>query len=127
VGGGLPTQSELIDAAALRSWVVRLFEAWKSMHVAAGVLLQARLNEPELQEIQRARLLEGLEYWDRALDGLGMPAGKARRAESAVLNALFVGLFEMWVVSSVPLEEQGLIDRVTDLLWSRLSAATNSA
>jgi hypothetical protein len=81
---------------------------------------QARLVEPELGAFHARRLQEGVEYWEGFLRDVGARGGSRRRAEAAVLNALFVGLFEMWIVAEVPLEQGPLADLVADELWRRV-------
>lgn len=104
----------------LRSWAERLFMHWKQLGPSQRVMGQARLVEPELGAFHARRLQEGVEYWEGFLRDVGARGGSRRRAEAAVLNALFVGLFEMWIVAEVPLEQGPLADLVADELWRRV-------
>jgi AcrR family transcriptional regulator len=104
----------------LRAWTERLFTHWKELGASQRILGQAELVEPELGALHARRLREGVEYWEAFLRDAGARGGPRRRAEAAVMNALFVGLFEMWIVSDVALDEDDLADLVADELWRRV-------
>ncbi len=105
---------------ALRAWVERLFARWRALTVSQRIVGQAELVEPELRSLRTARFVEGVAYWENFLRDVGAPGGRARRADATVLNAVFVGLFEMWIVSDVAVEESELVDLVADELWHRV-------
>jgi len=124
--GPLPRPGGDLDAASLKGWIERLFATWKTLRVPHQVLGQAVLIEPELKALQTRRLTDGIAYWEEFLDQFGIPKGKRRRAEAAILNAQFVGLFEIWIVSQIELDAKQLTESLTDSLWQRLSSSAAS-
>ncbi|HLY81873.1 MAG TPA: TetR/AcrR family transcriptional regulator [Acidimicrobiales bacterium] len=106
----------------LRAWAADLFDYWQELRVPHQVLGQAVLIEPELKTLQTQRLTEGIEYWEAFLGELGASPGPRLRAEAALLNAQFFGLFEIWIVSQVPLDKDMLVELVTDSLWLRVKS-----
>lgn len=100
-------------------WLRRLFDTWQHLEATRLALSQAVLIEPELRAQQSARLAGGIEFWEDLLRDLGRPPGAATRAQAAVLNAQIYGLFEMWVVYGVDVDEEAVLEATTDALWAR--------
>jgi AcrR family transcriptional regulator len=105
---------------ALRAWVERLFARWRELTTPQRIIGQAELVEPELRSLRTARFVEGVAYWENFLRDAGAPGGRARRADASLLNSVFVGLFEMWIVSDVAVDEGELVELVADELWRRV-------
>ena len=124
--GPLPRPGVDLDVVSFKGWIERLFATWKMLVVPHQVLGQAVLIEPELKALQTRRLTEGIRYWEEFLEQCGVPRGKRRRAEAAVLNAQFVGLFEIWIVTQIELDAKLLTDTLTESVWQRLTSMPGS-
>ena len=120
--GPLPRPGHDLDVGSLKGWIERLFATWQLLLVPHQVLGQAALIEPELKSLQTRRLTEGIRYWEEFLEQFGMPRGRRRRAEAAILNAQFVGLFEIWIVTQIDLDAKLLTGSLTESLWQRLTS-----
>jgi AcrR family transcriptional regulator len=101
---------------SLQAWAACLFGHWQDLSVTHRVLGQAVLIEPELRGLQTRRLAEGITYWEAFLRDVGAPPGRHTSAEAALVNAQFVGLFEMWIVSELALDKALLVDLVAAAL-----------
>lgn len=111
----------------LRAWAEKLFNYWNDLRPTQKILRQAAVVEPELGAIHLDRLAEGIDFWEAFLVGAGAVAGPSLRTEATLIDATFVGLYEMSVVSDIPLDASAVADAVAADLLRRLRHLRRSA